>query len=251
MPPRVTLVCGQSQQGKSTLALWLALREYPRVIALDLVRTKPFAPIAPAFTDWPDMARWLSRTAPRHARWCVALRTRRRPDYVSALAAAPHYRGLLLLCDETPRLCTIPGALDPLIECAQVGAHFGDGAGVALLLVAQRPMNVPPDVRSQVERVVSFRQKEAADLSWVSGHTTPEFAAQLAELPDHHWLSYPPDPAPTPRLRPDVEDDRHHGGRGRDSGGRGPDVPEVQPDQPPPGREVATATIDREDDDHV
>lgn len=192
---RVTLVCGNTQQGKSTLALWLALREWPRVIVLDSARSRVFDRIAPGghFATWDDMAAWLVTDGGRLRRWAIALRSKAPADYAAALTAAEYLRGVLILCDETHKLCRMGQDVQrPLELCALTGAHYGGGAGVGLFMVAQRPGSVPINIRSQAERVITFRQREPRDIAWLTEWAgNEEWAASVAGLADHCHTTWP------------------------------------------------------------
>lgn len=188
------MFCGKTQQGKSTLALWLALREWPRTIVLDSARSKVFDRIAPGghFAAWSDMATWLQTEGGRIGRWCIALRSKRPADYAAVLRCAEHMRGILIFCDETHKLCRMAGVREPLELCALTGAHYGGGAGVGLYMVTQRPGSVPINVRSQAERVITFRQSEPRDVAWLQEWSgSGEWAASVAGLADHHHAVWP------------------------------------------------------------
>lgn len=232
---RVTLITGMPQQGKTTLALYLARREWSRVIVLDFIRSRALSGVTPAFHSWAALAHWLANASARSPRWCVALRSAEAADYAALLKAARYLRHVLLLCDEAPRICTVPDALLPLVEAAQVGAHFGGGTGVGLFLTAQRPMNVPPDVRSQAERCISFRQREPADLEWLAKSFDRDFATQLPLLADHRYAEYPPVSSEDVDHERDDQDDRDRGGGGGSARRGRADVPEVQPGPLPAG----------------
>jgi len=192
--PRVTLIVGKTQQGKSTLALKMALKEFPRVIVLDSARTKVFNEIAEGgqFASWDDLAKWLIEEASKHARWCVALRSKAPEDYAALLTASEHFRGILLLLDETHKLARMDGVMHPLELVALTGAHYGNGAGVWLYMLAQRPTSVPINIRSQADRIITFRQQEPRDRQWlVEWGATQEFADRVGQLPDHAHLIYP------------------------------------------------------------
>jgi len=194
--PRVTLIVGKTQQGKSTLALQMALKEFPRIIVLDSARTKVFNKIAEGghFTTWQELAQWLMSEASKHPRWCVALRSKNPEDYAAVLRGSEYFRGILLLLDETHKLARMEGVMEPLELVALTGAHYGDGAGVWLYMVAQRPTSVPINIRSQADRIVTFRQQEPRDREWlVQWGTTQEFADRVGNLPDHKHLIYPSD----------------------------------------------------------
>lgn len=192
--PRVTLIVGRTQQGKSTLALKLAIKEFPRVIVLDSARTRVFDLIAEGgqFATWKEMATWLMSEAAKHPRWCITLRSKNPDDYAALLRASEHFRGVLLLMDETHKLCRMEGVQEPLELVALTGAHYGNGAGVWLYMLSQRPTSVPINVRSQSDRIITFRQQEPRDRDWlVDWGTTQEFADRVGQLPDHAYLIYP------------------------------------------------------------
>lgn len=192
--PRVSLIVGRTQQGKSTLALRMAVQEFPRVIVLDSARTRVFDQVAPSgqFATWKEMAAWLMSSSSKAPKWCIALRSKNPDDYAALLLAAEHFRGVLLLMDETHKLCRMDGVMHPLELVALTGAHYGNGAGVWLYMLAQRPTSVPINVRSQADRLITFRQQEPRDRDWlVDWGTTQEFADEVGRLPDHQYLIYP------------------------------------------------------------
>lgn len=229
MSERVTLFCGKTQQGKSTLALHMALREWSRTIVLDSARSKVFNRIAPGghFASWSDMAKWIQTEGGRIPRWCIALRSKRPDDYAAVLRCAEHMRGILLFCDETHKLCRMEGVREPLELVALTGAHYGGGAGVGLYMVTQRPGSVPINVRSQAERVITFRQSEPRDIAWLQEWSgSEEWAASVAGLADHHHAVWPANVTVTKGNNHEVAalgDNR--GGHRAGVGGSGADVP--------------------------
>lgn len=229
MATRVTLFCGKTEQGKSTLALWLALREWPRTVVLDSARSKVFNRIAPGghFATWADMATWLQTEGGRIPRWCIALRSKRPEDYAAVLRCAEHMRGILIFCDETHKLCRMEGVREPLELCALTGAHYGGGAGVGLYMVTQRPGSVPINVRSQAERVFTFKQTEPRDIAWLQEWSgSVEWAASVAGLADHHHAVWPANVTVRQGNGNEVAEDRNNGGNHRaGDGGTGTDVP--------------------------
>jgi len=246
--PRVTLIVGRTQQGKSTLALKLAVQEFPRIVILDSARTRVFDQVAPAgqFSTWKQMATWLMSDAAKAPRWCIALRSKDPEDYAALLRASEHFRGVLILMDETHKLCRMEGVQEPLELVALTGAHYGNGAGVWLYMLSQRPTSVPINVRSQADRIITFRQQEPRDRDWlVNWGTTQEFADRVGQLPDHAYLIYPTaeeekkrdkpqDDAPAEVLAPD------HGGS--DPKSAGPSSMEAAPS----GSETVTSKEETE-----
>jgi len=232
---RVTLIAGMAQQGKTTLALRVVLAESPRVIVLDPVRSKPFKSVPLAWDSWDELAAFLA-SPQATGRWIGCLRTMEFADYGMAMRAAPCYRHTALLVDEALSFTTDPETLDALVKCARSNAHFGNGLGVPLVLTAQRPGDLPPDVRSQVTRWYSFRQEEPRDLTYLAERCSPSFAEEVAGLPPHEYRVFPPLTAAVEENQDHVEGESRRDVRGRSAGraGRAPDVPEVQSDPAPP-----------------
>lgn len=221
MTARVTLFCGQTQSGKSTLALARALREYARTIVLDSARSRVFDRIAPGgqFPTWQDMREWIAGPGLHLPRWCVALRSKNPADYARMLADAEYLCGVLVLCDETHKLCRMGGVREPLELVALTGAHYGNGRGVALYMVTQRATGVPINVRSQAERVISFKQREPADIKWLAEWCGEEFADKVSKLDEHNYLTWPTSEGDHGTDHKEVSVRRHGSGGG--AGGAG------------------------------
>lgn len=217
---RVTLVAGMAQQGKTTLALKIARARGRRLLVLDPAKSKALESVR-GVTSWPDLARFLTTES---GRWEVALRTRHFNQYVAALQAAPFYRHVTMLVDEALTFTTDRESLEALVVIARTSAHFGDGTGLDLVLTAQRPKDIPTDIRSQVTGLYSFCQREPSDLDWMSKFASPDFAEEVAGLPPHRFTSFPP--------TQEVEDEGVlHGDAGsRHVAGGVPGGPEAQPD---------------------
>jgi hypothetical protein len=216
---RVTLVVGQAQQGKTTLALAILQQEAVRGLILDPVRSKPFTnlPGARVFPSWTALCTFLgSREA--EGRWTVLLRSLEFEDYTWALRAAPFYRHVMLLVDEGLTFAQDKEAYDPLVKLCRMNAHFGGGLGVPAIITAQRPMDLPADVRSQADRWYSFRQEEPRDLQFLSERCSPDFADQVAGLGPHQYLTFPPTSAAT---RKGLHDEQAQGRAGVRAGGFG------------------------------
>jgi hypothetical protein len=190
---RVTLVAGQPRQGKTTLALAVARREAGRLIVLDPVRSKALRSVTSA-DSWARLARWLAESpAARGDRWEIALRSDDPADYAATLRYAKHYRHVALLLDEVLTFTSDRDALPWLVRAARASAHFGGGAGVTLYMTAQRPYDIPPDVRACLTRLFVFATREPGDLEYISRFTLdPDLAAQVAGLAPHHYLEFPP-----------------------------------------------------------
>jgi hypothetical protein len=202
---RVTLVTGQAQQGKTTLALAILRREAIRGLILDPVRSRPFFGLTPSFSSWDALSDFLVSPA-ANGKWLAKLSSMEFEDYVLALQHAPCYRHVTLLVDEGLTFASDPEALEPLIRLCRMNAHFGGGIGVPALITAQRPNDLPRDVRSQADRWFSFRQEEPGDLEYLKQRCSPTFADQVAGLGPHQYLTFPVPQGPQ-------KDDRHASGQ--------------------------------------
>jgi hypothetical protein len=228
---RVTLVCGMAQEGKTTRALATVQREAQRVIILDVVLSKALRPVTRTWRTREELAKFLV-SPDANGRWIGCVRSSNFQDYVWVLRAAPYLRHCTLLIDEGLTFATAQDSIDPLIHLARMNAHFGGGIGVPAVITTQRPLDLPPDVRSQGTRIISFRQREPRDLQWLGSFCSPDFAEQVAQLPPHQCIAFPPSEQP-PSITSTRESDnegRNSGGHrgGRDSAGGLPAVPENQ-----------------------
>jgi hypothetical protein len=232
---RVNLVTGQAQTGKTTLALRLLhSADVPRVLILDPVRSRPITSEVESgrtssFAHWTGLASFLAGAGARGP-WRVALRSESEHDYARALACAPYYRHVAMLVDEGLWFCSSKPLLRPLIRAARANAHYGGGIGVPLWITAQRPMDLPPDIRSQADQFISFRQEEPADLVYLSERTTPAFAQAVAELRNHGWVSYPPLKKGEAQYGRQLEADSVRDGGSVHPAGSVPSVPGAEPE---------------------
>lgn len=247
---RVTLVAGQPRQGKTTLALAVARREAARLVVLDPVRSRALHSV-PGVDSWARMARWLASPNAGADRWEIALRSAEPSDYAKALRFAEYFRHVALLVDEVFIVASDRDALPWLVKAARTSAHFGGGAGVTLYMTAQRPYDIPPDVRACLTRLLMFATREPGDLEYISRFTlAPELAAQVAGLAPHHFLEFPPttegrsepqrldgEGASHDALVPDG--DARRGGASGAVSGRAED----QPHSPSPGRAQVEHTL--------
>lgn len=193
---RVVLVLGKAQQGKTTLAWKLLRDDAVRLLALDPVRSRPFSEAiarqdARAFSTWTDLSVFLAGVS-ANGKWRAVLRSQDEADYVYALQNAPFYRHVTLLVDEGLWVVDSKDAYPWFKKAARANAHFGGGLGVPLWITAQRPTDLPPDVRSQGTQVISFRQDEPRDLAFLAERFSPSFAEEVAALGNHRWVAYPP-----------------------------------------------------------
>jgi len=239
---RVTLVAGQPRQGKSTLALAVARQDHNRIIVLDPVRSPALSSVR-GVSSWVELAKWLVSPPASGDRWEIALRSPNPADYVETLRYAEHYRFVVLLVDEVLTFTSDREALPWLVKVARTGANFGGGAGVMLILTAQRPYDIPPDVRACMTRLLMFATREPGDLEYISRFTLdPELAERVAGLAPHKHLEFPPPPS-----EKETTEDESVLSRGTRSGravGGVPDGPKAEPDSSPPGRAEVALTHD-------
>lgn len=71
----------------------------------------------------------------------------------------------------------------PLRELCFLGRHFA----IDTILCSQRPASLPPNVRSQAQFFVSFKQKERADIDYLRQKS--ETAVKVAELKQKQFFS--------------------------------------------------------------
>lgn len=74
-----------------------------------------------------------------------------------------------------------------LEQLATTGKHYG----IALVLIAQRVKAIHPDVRSQCQRVVAFKQEEELDLVALERRCGKEFVESVRGLPLHEYCEWP------------------------------------------------------------
>jgi len=193
-----------AQEGKTTFAFTKLLASADRLFVLDPVRSRPFnakaedaeAGMRPAdvrvFRSYDEVAAFLLSGEAR-GKWRIMLRSENEDDYVRAIRYARHYRHVTLLVDEALVFTDNDEALEPLIKASRMGAHFGGGTGLTMWITAQRPMDLPRDIRSQLTQCYSYRQTEPGDLDFLAKKFSPEFAAAVAGLAPHHVVMFPPD----------------------------------------------------------
>lgn len=188
---RVTLVAGMAQTGKTTLALQEVQRQAARVLILDPANSKPFeTKHVKKLRTWKQLAYFIVNDGNAPS-WVVALRSEEPRDYVEALEHARCYRHVTVLVDEALIFVQDKEALPWLIKAARTNAHFGQGVGVPFWFTAQRPTDLPTDIRSQMTQFYTFRHEEPRDLQFIAERCSPSFAQQVAALEGHEWLAWP------------------------------------------------------------
>lgn len=125
------------------------------------------------------------------ASWIRTVRFQDRAAYDWLAGTVRHWRGVVWVLDDCQLLIRRPVVLDAAVEVATTGRGMGDGAGVELWVLAQRPLFLPTDVRFAVERIRTFRQTLAADLDYLAQLAGRDFARATAGLQGHACLSWP------------------------------------------------------------
>lgn len=162
--------------------------------------------------SWAELVAFLV-SEEANGRWSVSLTSLNEEDYFVALAAVQHLRHVTLFVDEALWFTSSRDLCERLVKVARANAHFGHGIGVPLWMTCQRPLDLPPDVRSQLEQVISFAQREPRDIQFLSERFNPTFADGVRRLSGHDWLS-------CPELKTEK---RHASSGGRHSGSGDPD----------------------------
>ena len=67
---------------------------------------------------------------------------------------------------------------------------MGRHKAVSMLVTAQRAASIPIDLRSQISRVISFRQTEKSDMKWLEEFFDKSQQAQIAALPNGECLDF-------------------------------------------------------------
>jgi hypothetical protein len=231
---RVTLVAGMPRQGKTTLALAVARKEAKRLLVLDPTRSTVMATVQ-GVPNWPTLSQWLVTPGAASNRWAVALRSGDPADYVELLRHLKYLRHTTVLVDEALTFTSDADALPQLIKAARTGAHYGDGTGLNLILTAQRPVDLPRDMRAVITRLYIFQTREPGDLEWIAKYTQqPELAERVAGLAPHHFVEYPA----TDTRRP--HDERLFHGRARSGG-----AADAVPARPPSERDQQVSGVDQ------
>lgn len=127
----------------------------------------------------------------------AVVRFSRVDDYVWLARTVYYWRSCVWVLDDAAAQLEHREIAEVAIEAARAGRHFGrrgqerTGYGVELWVSAHRPIDIPPGVRAQVERIRSFRQTSPDDLKRLRDWTTPEFAEAVRCLEGHQHVSWP------------------------------------------------------------
>lgn len=85
---------------------------------------------------------------------------------------------------------TIFGPRETLEPCFKNPVYMGRHRQVNLYLVAQRAASIPLAIRSQANRIITFRQYERDDLNALAPLMSRERVNQLPQLPTYHCFDW-------------------------------------------------------------
>lgn len=190
--PRIVSILGESGGGKSTIAQAL-VEGAPRVIVAAPYMKNPYGAIP--FSDYEAALDAMLAYRPKTFRIAVATYTPKELAKVCRLAwaCAP----VLLVIDETATC--IPNAAaapEELRYISQIGRHAGhdEEQPVELIILGQRPANLPPYVRSESKEVYVFPlaweedcERVAADFS-LPGDVRRQVVERIPRLAKYHRL---------------------------------------------------------------
>jgi hypothetical protein len=82
---------------------------------------------------------------------------------------------------------------------------LGRHRAVNFIVVAQRAMSIPIDIRSQANRIISFAQHEGDDLSWLEDFYGPDVVDEIPALPRFECFDYHNGDTVRYSIRPEVK----------------------------------------------
>lgn len=157
----ITTILGRKGMGKTTLAVEL-MRGEPRVIVLDTMGG--YGGIVDQVVWGRDEAIEAMREAAKQRRFRLALRVYEQDEWLDLLAMAWELEDYLLVIEETSLVCGFPPFLHS--EIAKL-VQFGRHRRISLIFIARRPTEIPRDLTSQSDHVVTFQQTEPRDLVYL------------------------------------------------------------------------------------
>lgn len=179
--PRVVLIIGESGGGKSTVARDLVAQSERLIVVAPYMKT-PFD--TTGFTDYSAAKAALKHFRPKTFRISIAAFTPKELGKICRLAWAVAPVDLLL--DETATV--IPNAAaapEELRYVCQIGRHAGhdEEQPVRLIVLGQRPANIPPFCRSEAKEIYIFPLAWESDVERIAEDFSLPAAVREAVLP--------------------------------------------------------------------
>lgn len=103
------------------------------------------------------------------------------PEELEMLGSAAYAAGRSLLLMEECALLFNRG--EDIAPWARPIVFMGREVGLDLVLVAQRAMRFPIDIRSQASRIITFAQSEPDDVKALCGRIGKQYAEEIISLP--------------------------------------------------------------------
>lgn len=166
----VILVCGVTGSGKTNWARTFT-SDLKRLFAYDIAVSFPVQ-----YVDTNYLVTFAENPAPQFRLGVYS------PYDTDVLTAAAYMVGnAWLMLEEISTLYNIGARIHgPLQEAVLLGRQ----RSLSLLIISQRASYIPITLRSQASRIVSFRQQEKADTTWLADFMGKETADQLPALAD-------------------------------------------------------------------
>lgn len=191
----VVFETGKTGSGKSILLRQMLL-DKPRVIIFDTISEyKDLTPSYPALFihTLEDLIDYLMENGNKPFRIIFDPED---PDYLMTLTNEQEitvfdftckfiYESLtnvIFAIEEIANYMTLPHRLDYIRKIVRFGRH----SAISLYATTQRPADIPPVIRAQITRFISFRQHEPRDIEWIR-QLLGEEALTLKNLEKYTW----------------------------------------------------------------
>jgi len=186
-----TIVLGASESGKSywskrqvdnlgdeLVLVWDPQHEWAGQDATDGIKG------AHTFPGMAELCRWIQQNNPRERGARLVVQSARTADFAAFCKLAYTAQNCWAVVDEAHAWMRANELPEEARYLVQVSRH----RRVSLLLVAQRPTGLAPDVRDNKARVVLFHMPGQASLAWVRGEFGKEAEESVRKLPPRCYL---------------------------------------------------------------
>lgn len=192
--PRIIGIGGRTGLGKTTLARELVLSRRRVLILESGSAANEYDAVR--ITKWGDLVR-LFKNLPRGASFRVSFAPG--SSYFAAACALAWVMAPCTLVMEEAAKYVGHGQKEPreLVELYERGRHAGpnEDGEVSMIVVTQRPKQIPIGLRAEMDRFYAFRLNEQADRDWLAGvpGSSKAIAAMAQNLPPYEYLQIQPD----------------------------------------------------------